>query len=316
VAADSRPFSQRDREVLEALAQQRVAVLAQVAHWLGVTEATAGRRVAALHDAGLVERQRLFAGQSAAVRITEAGLKRINSPLGKPGRKLDEHRHDVGVGWVWTAAREGAFGELAEIVSERSMRSHDARLDRMPRGERFLEDNPATYAVGVGSMSTTGRLERHYPDLLLKSRAGRTVAVELELTSKGRRRLDKVMSAYAGDPRIDAVLYLVPDAALATKIREAAARAGIERSVHVRQVALGGVAGVDHSLARQPGRARDLDRAAELSRGGQPKRARELSRGGQPSRALQLSRGGQPNRALQLSRVGTPRVEPDRGVER
>jgi DNA-binding Lrp family transcriptional regulator len=278
VAADPPPFSHRDRDLLEALAQQRVAVLAQVAHWLGVSEATAGRRVAALHRAGLLERQRLFAGESAAVRITEAGLKRIGSPLGKPGRKLDEHRHDVGVGWVWTAAREGAFGELAEIVSERSMRSHDARLDRMAPGERFLEENPATYGVGIGSVSTTGRLERHYPDLLLHTGRGQTIAVELELTSKGRRRLAKVMDAYAADPRIDAVLYLVPDAAAATKIREAAARAGIERSVYVRQLAPGGIGGIDSRVGPRQRLHRNASRTnpeRSATRSANPERSTE-----------------------------------------
>jgi hypothetical protein len=288
VAADPPPFSTRDRDLLEALAEQRVAVLAQVAYWLGVSEATAGRRVAALHRAGLLERQRLFAGESAAVRITEAGLRRIGSPLGRPGRKLDEHRHDVGVGWVWTAAREGAFGELAEIVSERAMRSHDARLERMAPGERFLEENPATYGVGVGALSTTGRPERHYPDLLLRTGRGQTIAVELELTDKGRRRLAKVMDAYAADPRIDAVLYLVPDAAAATRIRVAAARAGIERSVYVRQLAPGGIGGIDTRVGARQRLRPDASRAhpersaphsVHSERGGHPKRGGHPERG-------------------------------------
>ncbi len=243
-------LSDRDLELLDALAEQRVAVMAQVAYWLGVSDRTAGRRVARLREAGLVESRRLFDRGSAMVRITGPGLKLIGSPLGRPGQKLDEYRHDVGVGWVWTAAREGAFGNMAVIHSERAMRSHDARLERMGSGERRGELDAELRGVGVGAWRPDGRPERHYPDLLLESPGGHRIAVELELTHKGRRRLDHIMSAYASDVRIDAVIYLVPEPRLAEQIRAAAARAGISQSVHVRGIAGGRIGGVEPPGAR------------------------------------------------------------------
>ncbi len=260
-------LSDRDLELLRALAEQRIAVMAQVAHWLGVSESTAAKRVRRLREAKLVESRRLFERGSPMVRITGAGLKLIGSPLGRPGQKLDEYRHDVGVGWVWTAAHEGAFGEMAAIHSERAMRSHDARLERLTFGDRLGEPDVELRGVGVGVWRPDGRPERHYPDLLLETTAGHRIGVELELSSKGRRRLDRVMEAYASDARIDAILYLVPDRALAERIRAAAGRAGITDMVHVRRIASPQIGGVASEHGHALLRASSAKRTAQLEAG-------------------------------------------------
>jgi hypothetical protein len=244
VPTDPIVLSNSDLELLRALAEQRVAVMAQVAHWLGVGDRAAGRRVRRLREAGWLESRRVFERGSAMVAITGPGLKLIGSPLGAPGLKLDEYGHDVGVGWIWTAAREGAFGPLAAIRSERAMRSHDARLDAMAPGERLLEPDDRRHGVGVGAWRPDGRPQRHYADLLLDTESGNRLAVELELSNKGRRRLDSIMDAYASDMRIDAVLYLVTDPRLGELVRAAASRAGIADRLHVRRIAGGEIGGV------------------------------------------------------------------------
>jgi DNA-binding MarR family transcriptional regulator len=244
VQTDELVLTDRDLALLAALSEQRIAVIAQAAHWLGVSESTAAKRVRRLREAGLVENRRVFERGSPMVRITGVGLKRIGSSLGRPGQKLDEYGHDVGVGWVWTAAREGAFGDMTKVHSERSMRSHDARLERMSAGARLSEPEDELRGVGFGAWRPDGRPERHYPDLLLESAGGHRIAVELELSSKGQRRLDRIMDAYASDLRIDAVLYLVPDPRLAANVRAAAGRAGIADVVHVRRIADAEIGGV------------------------------------------------------------------------
>ena len=220
--------------------------------WLAVSEPTARRRVRRLERAGLLLSEPMFGHEG--LRISDAGLKRLGSTLGTPGHKRDEQHHDVGVGWLWTAACEGAFGTMAAVISEREMLSHDRRLERLPRAERLLAD-AEPYALGVANFDPGGRQVRHYPDLLLRSRAGHTIAVELELTPKGSARLGRVMGAYASDARIDAVLYLVPDARMAQRIGDAAARAGIDDLVHIRRLPPGGIRGGD-PLARVTTRSR------------------------------------------------------------
>lgn len=249
--------------VLEFLAQHRVAITWHVQELLGATRQGAELRVRRLVEAGLAGRQRIFEGHPAACWITRRGLDAIGSSLPAPGLNLKEYRHDVGGGWLWLAARNGAFGELRGVVSERTMRSADRR-DGFELGRR--------YGIGAGA---GGRL--HYPDLLLETAGGHRLAVELELTGKGRRRLDGIMLGYAADPRIDGVLYLCPRGRVGTGVREAARRAGIGDRVSVQLLAPGSPEGAPEvrssgSRERQPVRTtllaprrpRAVGRAAEL----------------------------------------------------
>jgi hypothetical protein len=140
-----------------------------------------------------------------------------------------------------------------------------------------------TYGVGVGG---GGRL--HYPDLLLETATGHRVAVELELTGKGRRRLERIMLGYAADPRVDGVLYLCPRGPLGRRVQDAARRMGVSDRVSVQLLAPGSPEGAPEpgrvatralgrtatrppgrTLARQPGRtgtrtAQSRSAAAEL----------------------------------------------------
>lgn len=245
-------------EVLEFLAEHRVAVTWQLQALLAISPQATEARVRWLVEAGLMGRQKIFEGQPSCCWITRRGLGAIESSL--PGPKLDlkGYRHDVGLGWLWLAARQGQFGELRSVVSERSMRSADRR-------------NPAPgrrYGVGAGP---GGGL--HYPDLLLETATGHRIAVELELTSKGRRRLDGIMLGYAADPRIDGVLYLCPRGPVASRVEEAARRAGIGDRVSVQLLAPGSPEG-----APEPRRAAVRPGARSVVRAGARSPARQATR--------------------------------------
>jgi hypothetical protein len=92
------------------------------------------------------------------------------------------------------------------------------------------------FGVRLGGYGPGGRRRLHYPDLLLVTPKGKRIAVELELTGKGRARREKILSGYAADPRIDAVLYLVHhrNRLLARSIEDSARRAGIGSIVQVQ----------------------------------------------------------------------------------
>ncbi len=161
-------------------------MLPQVAVSLGVTDATAAARLRRLQDLRLVNYDRIFERAAPSVSITRVGLHAIESRLPPPRIDLKGYRHDIGVGWLWLAARDGAFGPTSEIVSEREMRSHDLRSDRIAE----------PFGVALGGLDSYGRPTRHYPDLLIVTSAGQRVALELELTAKSARRLDTIMRGY------------------------------------------------------------------------------------------------------------------------
>jgi hypothetical protein len=211
-------------QVLDFMAQHRCAIAPQVQTLLGCAPARAARRLRELQELGYARSQRIFAARPSTWRITPAGLAAVGSRLGPPRLHLSQCGHDLGLGWLWLAARDGSFGKLGAVHSERSMRSHDAR-------GRFTQE---PLGVGLGPTGPRGGEQRHYPDLLLTTPAGRRIAVELELSGKGPQRLAGIMLAYAADARIDAVMYLVSDRRLAGRIERAAGAAGIGELVRVQ----------------------------------------------------------------------------------
>jgi hypothetical protein len=219
--------------VLELLAEHRALVETQVQLHLGVSIDAARSRLRGLVGRGLVGSQRIFEGFPATVWIERRGLAAIESTLPPPRVELAAYRHDIGVGWLWLAAHDGAFGPAADVWSERHMRSHDRRADR----------DAGRFGVGAGVLGPAGGEQLHYPDLLVDLRDGRRVAIELELSGKGRGRLERIMLGYAAADRVDAVLYLVPTGPLGRRIEDAARRAGVGDAVHVQLLAPGSPAG-------------------------------------------------------------------------
>jgi hypothetical protein len=223
-------ITERDTALLSFAAEHRIVLATQARALMETSQAAAYRRLATLSAAGMLSRPPALRDQPGCYQITVAGLAEIESELPKPRFNPHGYRHDVGVGWLWLAARAGAFGELEQLISERRMRSLDgiAEARGQSTGERF--------GVRLGGSGPGGRTRLHYPDLLLIDGAGRRVATELELSSKGRTRREGIIAGYGADPRVDAVLYLCDTNAVQRAIRAAAARVGVSPLVHVQRL--------------------------------------------------------------------------------
>jgi hypothetical protein len=217
-------ISEYDRGLLEFAAEHRIVVADQARALLGISPLAAERRLRALARAGLLRRQELL----PCYQITRQGLGLIGSNLPAPRRDPRGYEHDVGLGWLWLAARSGTFGELREVISERRIRSADGRAD--PAEEPL--------AVRLGGYGPGGRPSVHYPDLVLVTRTGHRIAVELELSLKGRGRRERILGGYAADARFDAVLYLVEDPVVARAVQASARRLGTSHTVLVQPVRL------------------------------------------------------------------------------
>jgi hypothetical protein len=225
----------RDRATLLFASEHKLVLATQVAVLLGVTEQSAARRLRALCDGGLAIDDRPYAGHPPCYQLTRSGLRAVGSRLGAPKRVDRAHyRHDVGVGWLWLAARAGVWGPLVAVVSERTMRSRDGTAQQVPAATA-----PQRHGVRLGGYGPGGRERLHYPDLLLVDRARHRIAVELELSAKDRPRREKILAGYAADARIDAILYLVDRPAVGAAIRASARRVGISDLVHVQPLRWG-----------------------------------------------------------------------------
>lgn len=212
---------------LGTLARWRCMTAGQLAGWFGVSEFVVYRRLRVLRRHGLVEYERPFQHEPGVFLITSAGLGVVRCELPVPRLDLRTHRHDL---LVVDAAIELRV-ERAElsVVTEREMRSRDRREDRP-------EDTP-TLGVAYPGCGPSGYLRVHYPDLALLDAVGRRrVGVEAELTSKGRRRLEQILTAYARDRDLQQVVYLTDRDAIARAIERAADRAGARELLDLRRI--------------------------------------------------------------------------------
>lgn len=254
----------RDRRLLAFAAEHRLFLGAHVQALLGISELAARKRLGSLCAADMLKREKIFDRQPACYQASRLGLGAIESPLPAPRIDLSCYQHDVGVAWLWLAAQAGSWGAAREVVSERQMRSHDGALGRSRAGH---EGDPA--GVRLGGTGPMGRERLHYPDLLLVDAHGRRIALELERTGKSRARRDRILSGYAADRRIDAVLYLVEDPQVGRAISSAARRLGILDLIHVQRVRF-----TDRPEAgREPGAARERRTGRERGAGGSSREA-------------------------------------------
>jgi hypothetical protein len=197
---------------------------------LDTSARAASTRLLALAREGYVSYHRVFQEHAACCLIRRKGLAAIASALPPPRLDLACYKHDVGAAWLWLAARSGSFGPIVEVLGERRLRSVDGAADRSgePQGVR------------LGGVGPRGRERLHYPDLLLITPAGGRVALELELSAKGRARREKILAGYASDSRIEAVVYLVEDRpagqSIGRSVEASARRLGIPSLVHVGRV--------------------------------------------------------------------------------
>jgi hypothetical protein len=201
-------------------------VLADHVHaWLRADRSVAYRRISGLVDVGLLCHQRIFHAQPGCYLVSNGGLAVIDSELPRPSVDLRTYRHDLGVVWLWLAAREGRLGPVNRLLTEREMRSHDQR-----QGKTGFE----RFGVPVEGYDRSGRRRVHYPDVLVVASDGGRVALELELSLKSRRRLEGILVGYGGEPRLTGVVYVTDSRSVAGAVRDRVRACGVERLVDVR----------------------------------------------------------------------------------
>ena len=244
-----------DDALLAFIGDHRFVLPAQAGALLGTSEEGARSRLRALTGAGYLIEEPVLAGQPATYRSTRVGHDAVGSELRPLPVGLRTYWHDVGAAWLWLAARSGAFGDMHEVLSERVLRSRDAR--------QRVRDDP--FGVRLGGLGPKGRERLHYPDLLLVDRGGRRLALELELTSKSPAKREQILGGYAVDPRIARVLYVVYKPQVARALRASVSRLGISSLVTIQRVRPADrprpAAGSTRGIAR-----RDQRRVAEPAR--------------------------------------------------
>jgi hypothetical protein len=160
-----------DVALLAWLSEQYGARTDQLQLLLDCGPRTVQRALARLRRAGFVQTRRLLVGEPAWVIPTRAGLRAAGQSLG-----------------VWRPR----IGMLAHVAAVNDVRLHIAQ--RSPESEWVSER----------MLAREREAREHLPDALVIS-DGRSVAIEVELTIKSKRRVAAILKELSG--RFDAVLY-------------------------------------------------------------------------------------------------------------
>ena len=187
-------FTERDGRLLQWINGHGFVTLQQVARWLGTNYQTAQRRVRLLFDHGYLDRQWLVHGDRAHW-LTPTGRAVCGDSLPPPKHiRLGSYRHDrmlVDLALTLVAETDGHF------TPERRLR-------------QMLEIDQ----VGKRGHVADGWL--HTEDQKMP------IAIELELSTKGSRRLERILRGYMADLDIAEVWYFVESEAVRRQLTKAA----------------------------------------------------------------------------------------------
>jgi hypothetical protein len=185
----------RDRSVVRWVAVIGAASALDVIARFRLGRTVGYRRLAALVDLGLLSRQRLVYGQPALYTATRDGLAWAGIPQLEPARVgVATTRH-----WATCArlAVQLERTECAEVWGEPRLRAAE------------LEAGHAVASAPLGHLPD-GRPRLRRPDLVLFPDAALPVAVEVELSVKGSRRLEAICRAWARCRIVSEVRYYAP----------------------------------------------------------------------------------------------------------
>lgn len=218
-------LTDRDLEILRFIARHGVVTTEDVALRFFWREEyrrpgiwAAFRRISALHWLGLVLKDKPFANRPQVLRVTEEGARLADVGVGPARLVLSELGHSLAV---------------VRVVEELAKAHPDAEIttERQLRAEHYRERRAGERPVGRGRT----------PDALVLlpkkggSRGGtETVAIEVDITRKDRRALERIIVAYDHELEVDRVWWYVAPRR-AERVREVIRSLRAESRIEVRE---------------------------------------------------------------------------------
>lgn len=185
-------LTSRDGQIVRWVGRIGAVTVDQVASRFDLGRSVAYERVAACVEAGLLSRVRVLHRAPAFLVATRAGLRLagLTLPVVRVSPALANHHLACGVVAVWL---ERAYGH-GSVLSERELVFEERLAGR------------ALASARVGTLES-GAPKLHRPDFAAET-GQKWTAVEVELTAKAPRRLERILRAWrrAG---VGEVLYVV-----------------------------------------------------------------------------------------------------------
>jgi hypothetical protein len=193
------------------------AGIGHVQERFGVCRSVAYALVARLVEAGLVERVATLPGDPTLLCATREGI--AYAGLGLPVARVTPGAVDH---WIRCADvalwAERRWGQGA-VLSERELRFAE-QFEREPIASAVVEE------------FADGRVRLHRPDLVVQD-DGSTIVIEVELTPKAPRRLERIVRSWRRTRYVDQILYLCPPGPTQRAVERAVAATHAQERVQV-----------------------------------------------------------------------------------
>jgi len=186
-------FTERDTDMIRWINGHGFATIRQIARWMGSSYQAAQRRTQILADADFLEHRWPFRGERVYLPTKRAAARSGDElpPLNRITHGSYVHDLELIDLALWLAADTGgAFTPERRIRHERGL-------------------------TGVG-------ISGHVADGLLKLGDDKPIAIELELSTKAKRRLAKIIRGYLGDLSVSEVWYFAGSGAVRGSLERAA----------------------------------------------------------------------------------------------
>lgn len=183
-------LTERDQQLMAWINQVGVVRIDHIAAWMQVGKTTAYKRIKKLMHHGYVIHQRVFHGLPGVYRVGANGIAVSGSPLPLVKQiHLANYAHDQ---MATSVCLQLAKQYQCTYTPERALR-HELGL------------------LGVGKMGHTPDGVLHLP--------GKNIAIEVELSKKGTRRLEKILSHYLKNFDYGEVWYFCANAEVERHLR-------------------------------------------------------------------------------------------------
>jgi len=175
------------------------------------------RRISALRWLGLILSDKPFANRPTVLRVTREGARLADVGIAPAPLVLSELNHSLAVVRVVEQLARDHPG--AEITTERELRA-----------ERYRERREGDRPVGRGRT----------PDAILRlakkdaKRTTETIAIEVDITRKDRRALERIILAYDHELDVDRVWWYVSPRR-AERVRDVVRSLRAERRIEIRE---------------------------------------------------------------------------------
>jgi hypothetical protein len=211
------PGRDRDRELILFIARHGIVDIGHVEVAMGVGTQSCYRRVAACIERGLLERFGVVRCQPSLLRATRDGLRYVGLGLKVAQTSPGQVEH-----WLRCTS-------LAQQLDERYGEERIFTERELAFAER-LEGAPIASAK-VGELPN-GRPQLHRPDVVILA-SDQVIAVELELTTKGPRRLEELIRSWRRARWVSGVHYYCEPGQTLRAVERAVTKVRAEEHVSV-----------------------------------------------------------------------------------